>query len=135
MLAKIEGAALVAEGVITEIEREALVELRDRLRRDEIEHYNYTDDVPHGLSLQMCKWHIKHACGTVGCVAGLCYEISGGGAFQEFLPTLGNGTSVIRNEKLQRLFLPTHQERRTPAEAAHAIATFLATGHAEWAAL
>ena len=131
MLARIEGAQLVTEDVITEIERETLIDLRDRLQSGEIKSYQQGYPVT-GLILELGCWHTPCCCGTVGCIAGLCWEISEGQAFSDVIASRGD--SISGRPKLISLFLnPSYSARnRSPAQAAHAITTFLATGEAEW---
>lgn len=135
MLARTEGLWLVEDETITEAERLALIELRDRLQRGEIKKIGYEidNDKPPELIFAMHTWYTKHSCGTIGCIRGLCWAISGGKAFPGI--DLESGTATVTNKRLMKLFLPDHQFERTPAEAAHAITTFLATGEAEWAEL
>lgn len=133
MLAKIEGAQLVTEDVITEIERETLIDLRDRLQSGEIKSYQQGYPVT-GLILELGCWHTPCCCGTVGCIAGLCWEISEGQAFSDVIASRGD--SIAERPKLISLFLHLSLIPRNsaPAEAAHAITTFLATGEADWSA-
>ncbi len=118
MLARIEGSTLVAEGVITDSERKALIEVRDRIRRGEVTTEAHEHDPSH---FDMANW--------LHCIYGHCEQID-----QQAFVQLRRVPRADVDSRLVNLFLPDEAmfHDRTPAEAEHAITTFLATGIAQW---
>ena len=131
--------------MITEIERKALIDLRNRLQTGEVagihdwlnEPAKERTTTPR-LFLDMQCW-IRPLDGDLsGCIIGLCWHISDRQAFNNIMKSYSltaNIPGALLALALPHLSALDPQEQRiglTPADAAHAITTFLATGHADW---
>lgn len=122
MLARTEFKT-AAELDISEVERETLEVVMGMLRRGEVPWNRKIASVP-GRTFNMSVWtHTINRCGTVCCIGGLCEMLSRGDAFR---------TGTERDEGLRQLFLPDAAWRRSPAEAADAIESYLMTGASYW---
>ena len=134
MLARTEGKT-AQELNITQIERDTLVKLMKMLRSGKIDYCKYDwalDLKPPGLHIDMGVWHHAYACGTVGCIGGLCYVLSKGKAFSNYGMKRPDFFSNLRG--LSELFYPVHMSTiRDPIVIADAIESFLNTGSTTWA--
>lgn len=120
MLARtpIQDLALPAETLkVTNIERDALCAVLTKLESGELDN-----------RFHMHIWGQVSPCGTVGCIAGHANAINA-----EAFPGVGGAKWIYGlPEPLQRLFMPDDSPKRTPAEAAQALRSFLTTGEAVW---
>lgn len=127
MLARNEGKT-AAELEITQAERAALVKVAARLRSGEVP-WHQEGRVYRGFAFTMRTWGFKHACGSVGCIAYMAYEIDG------VFDKVASGRPGSYNslpESLLRLFCPSGSRDRSPAETADAIDSYLLTGDPQW---
>ncbi len=112
---------------LTEKGYRGLIKVLGMLEREELVHSPepYRSRIPNGFNMRAC-WN-ESACGTVGCIGGWAgFYNNRGWVAGNVLPGEAN---------LHELFCPIGYDRSnyTVEQAAHALRTYLVTGHAEWA--
>lgn len=120
---------------ISDVELSSLITVLGMLERGELvhEHYLYESD-PDGDRFNMGVTLESGSCGTLGCIAGWAYIVSGKEAFPELVAE--DWSSRFRNHELVKLFgIGQHTSwlaRFTPEHAASVLRTYLTTGKADW---
>lgn len=115
---------------LSKINHEALIAVLLKMERGElVEGFDNGREV-----FNMACVLSKRECGTVGCIAGWAYVLSGERAFKAFVV----GESPINGgnfTELGNLFYGPRGvslDDLTLDQARHALSTYLTTGHAEW---
>lgn len=120
---------------ITDIELRSLIGVLGMLERGELVHRRdpFVADA-YGSNEFNMGMTLDSNCGTIGCIAGWAYYLSGREAFPQIADN-ENGWEG-GNSELRRLFgigRSTYSlDRITPAEAATALRSYLSTGEARW---
>lgn len=124
-----------AELNITNIELRSLIGVLGMLERGELVHRRDPFEVEvYGSNEFNMGMTVDSNCGTIGCIAGWAYYLSGGKAFPEIVDS---GNDWNRDSgKLRDLFgigkSTCFLDRITPVEAACALRSYLSTGFARW---
>lgn len=124
---------------ISNIEHEGLVKVLVLLEQEKLSLAKFLDWTFSGTGerFNMLTFGLEEDCGTVACIAGWAYKLTGNAAFQntiEFdyssLPMSLSNLFGLSHDSL------IHNHRRTPAQAAVALRHYLQTGEcaADWGA-
>jgi hypothetical protein len=120
---------------ISDVELSSLITVLGMLERGELFHErNLYEEDPRGDRFNMGCTLERGACGTIGCIAGWAYVVSGKEAFPELVAQ--DWSSRFCNHQLITLFgIGQHTgwlARFTPEQAASVLRIYLTTGKADW---
>lgn len=122
---------------INDIEHRALVKVLGMLEREELIHAKH----PHAAQPRASNEFnmaatLDNSCGTIGCIAGWAYHISGGEAFPEIVKGDIIDWAMRSNNPLNKLFGIGRScgtlYTITPDQAATALRSYLTTGDSRW---
>ena len=122
---------------LTEPQHAALIKVLGMLERNEFTHKTSLDQWIESREevkfFDMSGYHVKgYRCGTVGCIAGWCHEVSHGKVF----PGIDEGLLAENlSPETMDLFHAMGHDRATitPPQAARALNNYLVTGAPRWA--
>jgi hypothetical protein len=126
-----------AELDLSDVELQSLIKVLGMLEREELVHadapWAAQPRQPNEFNMAAT---LDNACGTIGCIAGWAYHISGGSAFPEIVKGEIEDWDLRSNRTLNSLFgigrACGYLSAITPSQAAIALRSFLTTGDPRW---